>query len=56
MNMLGEALRPLLIYKWIVIPLMLILVMLYRPTGLIAFTELDVKKLITPKTVKKEAA
>ncbi len=54
MNLLGEALRPLLIFKWIIIPLMLILVMLYRPTGLIAFTELDVKKLITPKTAKKE--
>ena len=56
MNLLGEALRPLLIFKWIIIPLMLILVMLYRPTGLIAFTELDVKKLITPKTPKKEEA
>ncbi len=55
-SVLSEALRPLLTFKWIVIPLILILVILYRPTGLIAFTELDVKKLITPKTAKKEEA
>lgn len=48
-SLLGEALRPLQIFKWIIIPLLLILVMLYRPTGLIAFKELDVKKLIKPK-------
>ena len=43
------ALRPLEIFKWIIIPLLLILVMIYRPTGLIAFKEFDVKKLIKPK-------
>lgn len=48
-NLLGEALRPLEIFKWIIIPLMLILVMIYRPTGLIAFKEFDVMKLIRPK-------
>ncbi|TFH37987.1 MAG: branched-chain amino acid ABC transporter permease, partial [Anaerolineales bacterium] len=32
-NLLGEALRPLEIYKWIIIPIMLILLMIYRPTG-----------------------
>jgi branched-chain amino acid transport system permease protein len=47
--MLSEALRPLEIFKWIIIPLLLILVMIYRPTGLIAFKEFDVKKLIKPK-------
>ena len=49
LSMLSEALRPLELFKWIVIPLMLILVMIYRPTGLIAFKEFDIKKLIQPK-------
>jgi branched-chain amino acid transport system permease protein len=49
LSMLGEALRPLLLFKWIAIPLLLILVMIYRPTGLIAFKEFNVKKLIQPK-------
>lgn len=48
-NLLSEALRPLEIYKWIIIPLLLIFVMIYRPTGLIAFREFDVKKLLKPK-------
>ncbi|MBN1106211.1 MAG: branched-chain amino acid ABC transporter permease [Deltaproteobacteria bacterium] len=49
MSLLSEALRPLEIFKWIIIPLMLILVMVYRPTGLIAFREFDVHKLLKPK-------
>ena len=49
-SLLGEALRPLELYKWIIIPLLLILVMIYRPTGLIAFKEFDVKKLVLPRT------
>ena len=48
-SLLGEALRPLEIFKWIIIPLLLILVMIYRPTGLIAFKDLDVTALIQPK-------
>jgi branched-chain amino acid transport system permease protein len=48
-SLLGEVLRPLEIFKWIIIPLLLILVMIFRPTGLIAFKEFDVKKLIQPK-------
>ena len=48
-SLLGEALRPLQIYKWIIIPLLLILVMIFRPTGLISFKDLDVKKLLRPK-------
>ena len=48
-SLLGEALRPLEIFKWIIIPLLLILVMIFRPTGLIAFKEFDVKKLVQPK-------
>ncbi len=49
LSVLSEALRPLEIWKWIIIPLLLILVMIYRPTGLIAFKELNVKKLVQPK-------
>ena len=48
-NVLGEALRPLEILKWIIIPVLLILLMVFRPTGLIAFTEFDVKDLLQPK-------
>lgn len=50
LNLLGEALRPLEIFKWIIIPLLLILVMIFRPTGLIAFKEFKVGTLIKPKT------
>jgi branched-chain amino acid transport system permease protein len=49
LSLLGEALRPLQIFKWIIIPLLLILVMIYRPTGLIAFKEFNVMNLIRPK-------
>lgn len=48
-SLLGEALRPLEIFKWIVIPLLLILVMIYRPTGLISFREFNVRKILQPK-------
>ncbi|MCP4368524.1 MAG: branched-chain amino acid ABC transporter permease [Deltaproteobacteria bacterium] len=53
LSVLGEALRPLELFKWIAIPLLLILVMIYRPTGLIAFKEFNVKKLIQPKKKKE---
>ena len=49
LSMLGEALRPLEIFKWIIIPLLLILIMIYRPTGLVAFKEFNVGKLVMPK-------
>ena len=49
LSLLSEMLRPLELFKWIVIPLLLILVMIFRPTGLIAFKEFDVKKVIAPK-------
>jgi branched-chain amino acid transport system permease protein len=52
-SLLGEALRPLEIYKWIIIPLLLILVMIYRPTGLIAFRDFNVENLIRPKNQLK---
>jgi branched-chain amino acid transport system permease protein len=51
-SLLGEALRPLEILKWIVIPLLLILVMIYRPTGLIAFKEFNLRKVFGPKEVE----
>ena len=53
-NILSEVLRPLEIYKWIIIPLLLILVMLFRPTGLISFTEFKPKELMKPKQVVVE--
>lgn len=49
-SVLGEALRPLEIYKWIIIPLLLILVMIFRPTGLIAFREFNLRRILSPKT------
>ena len=57
LNLLSEALRPLEILKWIIIPVMLILVMIFRPTGLIAFTEFNVENLLKPRQQpqKKEA-
>jgi branched-chain amino acid transport system permease protein len=48
-SVMGEALRPLEIYKWIIIPLLLILVMIFRPTGLIAFKPFNIRELITSK-------
>ena len=53
-SLLGEALRPLEIFKWIIIPLLLILVMIYRPTGLIAFKEFNVRALKPKVKSKKE--
>jgi branched-chain amino acid transport system permease protein len=50
LSLIGEALRPLDIYKWIIIPILLILIMIFRPTGLISFTDFDVAKLFRPKT------
>ena len=53
-NMLSEALRPLELWKWIIIPILLILVMIFRPTGLIAFKEFNVLNLIRPKGKPEE--
>jgi len=49
LSLISEALRPLDIYKWIIIPIMLILIMIFRPTGLVAFTEFNVESLFQPK-------
>jgi branched-chain amino acid transport system permease protein len=54
-TLLSEALRPLELFKWIIIPLLLILVMIFRPTGLIAFRELDVRKLLEPRQAPPES-
>ncbi|MGB2928541.1 MAG: branched-chain amino acid ABC transporter permease [Desulfobacterales bacterium] len=54
LSLLSEALRPLEIFKWIIIPLLLILVMIYRPTGLIAFKEFNVMNLLNPKPMPKK--
>lgn len=48
-NLLSEALRPLEIFKWIIIPVLLILIMIFRPTGLVAFKEFDLRQIISPK-------
>ncbi|MBW1955574.1 MAG: branched-chain amino acid ABC transporter permease [Deltaproteobacteria bacterium] len=50
LNLLGEALRPLELFKWIIIPLLLILVMIFRPKGLIAFKEFDPERVLQPKS------
>ena len=54
LSLISEALRPLDIFKWIIIPIMLILIMIFRPTGLIAFKEFDVEKLFRPKNIEME--
>jgi len=54
LNLLSEALRPLEIWKWIIIPVLLILVMLFRPSGLISFTELDLSSLLKPKSLSED--
>lgn len=56
LSLLSEALRPLEIFKWIIIPLLLILVMIFRPTGLIAFREFDVRKVMQPKSTPNREA
>ncbi|MDZ7844468.1 MAG: branched-chain amino acid ABC transporter permease [Anaerolineales bacterium] len=53
-SLINESLRPLGIYKWIIIPVMLILIMIYRPTGLIAFREFNIEALFQPKDTQKE--
>jgi len=50
-SLLGEALRPLEILKWIVIPLLLILVMIYRPAGLVPFREFNIRRAFGPREV-----
>ncbi len=56
LSLISEALRPLDIYKWIIIPIILILIMIFRPTGLVAFTEFDIERLFQPKEETSEGA
>lgn len=46
---LSEVLRPLQMLKWLVIPLLLILVMIYRPRGLVSFKEFNLRKVLAPR-------
>jgi len=39
-TLLMEILRPLQVYKWVLIPLLLIILMLYRPEGIMGNREL----------------
>ncbi|MBC2704419.1 branched-chain amino acid ABC transporter permease [Desulfobacula sp.] len=55
-NVLGEALRPLELFKWIIIPLILILVMIFRPYGLISFKEINAKRLLRAKHKREQGA
>ena len=49
LRMLMELLRPLEILKWLTIPTLVILVMIFRPRGLISFTEVNVEEVLRPK-------
>ncbi len=51
-QLLSEILRPLQLAKWLVIPVILILVMIFRPRGLLGFQEMRFPFLQPP--VKKE--
>ena len=48
-TVLIEALRPLAVLKWVVIPLILILLMLYRPQGLFGFREIKLNLGLRPR-------
>lgn len=54
LSLISEALRPLDIFKWIIIPIMLILIMIFRPTGLVAFTEFNIEKMFQPRKIEME--
>jgi branched-chain amino acid transport system permease protein len=47
-TVLLEVLRPLGIWRWVVGPLMLVLLMIYRPQGLMGFKEAGLFKPATP--------
>lgn len=48
-SMISEVLKPLGLYKWIIVPLILVLVMIFRPTGLVAFRDFDVRRILRPR-------
>ncbi len=58
-TVLIEALRPLAVLKWVVVPLILISLMLFRPQGLFGFREVRLnlglrQEVPTPATTVKE--
>jgi branched-chain amino acid transport system permease protein len=56
LQILMEVLRPLELFKWIVIPILLIVLMIRRPVGLIAFTEVNIKGLLQPRQPRRRSA
>jgi branched-chain amino acid transport system permease protein len=56
LQVLMEVLRPLELWKWIVIPILLIVLMIRRPTGLIAFTEINIKELLQPRQTLRRSS
>jgi len=56
LQVLMEVLRPLELWKWIVIPILLIVLMIRRPTGLIAFTEVNIKELLQPRQILRRSS
>lgn len=51
-QLLAEVLRPLKLLKWVVIPILLVLVMVFRPRGLIGFREVRLPLLRPKKEVE----
>jgi branched-chain amino acid transport system permease protein len=56
LQVLMEVLRPLELWKWIVIPILLIVLMIRRPMGLIAFTEVKVEDLLRPRQTLRRSS
>ncbi len=52
-QLLAEILRPLKLAKWLVIPVILIIVMVFRPRGLLGFQEMRFP-FLQPKPKRKE--
>ena len=55
-TLMVEAMRPLAVLKWVVIPLILILLMLYRPQGLFGFREIKLNLGESREDVARRAA
>lgn len=55
-QVLIEVLRPLELWKWIAIPVLLIVLMIRRPTGLFAFTEVNIKDLLQPRQTLRRSS
>ncbi len=54
-RLLSEILRPLGLYKWVLIPVLLILIMIYRPFGLLGFQEVKLPTFGRKKEVAHAA-